>query len=156
MFPTPFVACMSAGVLLLGACTTTPTATQKEQAGMVLGGVLGGALGSQIGGGEGKTAAIILGTIAGAAIGGSVGKSMAETDRLKTAQALETTRTGNATRWKNPDSGNEYVIVPDRTYTTSSGPCRDYTMDAIVNGKKEKILGTACRQPDGSWQNKNP
>ena len=156
MSPSPLVVFISTSALLLSACTTTPTATQKEQAGMVLGGVLGGALGSQIGGGEGKTAAIILGTIAGAAIGGSVGKSMADTDRLKTAEALESSRTGTATRWKNPDSGNEYVIVPERTYSTSSGPCRDYTMDAIVSGKKQKITGTACRQADGSWQSQNP
>jgi surface antigen len=156
MSTAPWLAGISISALLLGACTTPPTATQKEQAGMVLGGVLGGALGSQIGGGEGKTAAIILGTIAGAAIGGSVGKSMADTDRLKTAEALESSRTGTTTRWKNPDTGNEYMIVPERTYSTSSGPCRDYTMDAIVNGKKEKITGTACRQSDGSWQTKSP
>ncbi len=156
MSSTSWLVGISISALLLTACTTTPTATQKEQAGMVLGGVLGGALGSQVGGGEGKTAAIILGTIAGAAIGGSVGKSMADTDRLKTAEALETARTGTATRWKNPDTGNQYAIVPDRTYTTSSGPCRDYTMDAVVGGKKEKINGTACRQSDGSWQTKSP
>ncbi len=153
---TPYLACIGCSVLLFSGCTTTPTPAQKEQAGMVLGGVLGGALGSQVGGGEGRTAAIILGTIAGAAIGGSVGKSMADTDRLKTAEALEGARTGSATRWKNPDSGNEYVVVPERTYTTSGGPCRDYTINAIVSGKKEKIVGTACRQQDGSWQTKTP
>ncbi len=151
-----FIATISACSVLIVACTTTPTATQKEQAGMVMGGVLGGALGSQIGGGEGRTAAIILGTIAGAAIGGSVGKSMADVDRLKTVEALESTKTGNSARWKNPDSGNEYVVMPERTYNTSSGPCRDYVINAVVSGKKEKINGTACRQPDGSWQTKSP
>ena len=150
------LASFSICALLATGCTTTPTATQKEQAGMVMGGVLGGALGSQIGGGEGRTAAIILGTIAGAAIGGSVGKSMAEVDRLKTAEALESARTGTTTAWKNPDSGNEYVVVPSKTSKTASGPCRDYTMTAVVSGKKEKINGTACRQADGSWQTQSP
>ena len=150
------LACLSVCAVLATGCTTTPTATQKEQAGMVLGGVLGGALGSQVGGGEGRTAAIILGTIAGAAIGGSVGKSMADTDRLKTAEALESTKTGTRAAWKNPDSGNEYVVTPQRTYTTASGPCRDYTVSAVVSGKKEKINGTACRQSDGGWQTQNP
>ena len=156
MFPYQVLTSFSVCALLAAGCTTTPTATQKEQAGMVLGGVLGGALGSQVGGGEGRTAAIILGTIAGAAIGGSVGKSMADTDRLKTAEALESTRTGNTAAWKNPDSGNEYTVVPSRTYKTASGPCRDYTINAVVSGKKEKINGTACRQSDGSWQTQNP
>jgi surface antigen len=150
------LASVSVCACLATACTNTPTATQKEQAGMVMGGVLGGALGSQIGGGEGRTAAIILGTIAGAAIGGSVGKSMADVDRLKTAEALEGAKSGTTTSWKNPDSGNEYVFTPQRSYKTNSGPCRDYTINAVVSGKKEKINGTACRQPDGSWQTQSP
>jgi len=122
---------------------------------MVIGGLLGGALGSQVGRGDGRTTAIILGSLAGAAIGGSIGHSMAETDKLKTAHALENVRTGVPTSWKNPDSGNEYVVVPTRTYEASSGPCREYTIDAVVAGKKDKLFGTACRQPDGSWQVRN-
>jgi len=119
---------------------------------MVIGGVLGGVLGSQVGKGHGKTAAIILGTMAGAMIGGAVGKSMDETDRLKTASALETVRTGVPTAWSNPDTGNQYTVVPTRTYESTAGPCREYTIDAVVGGKQEKVYGTACRQQDGSWQ----
>lgn len=122
---------------------------------MVIGGVLGGVLGSQVGGGVGRTSAIVLGTLAGAAIGGTVGRSMAEVDRLKTAQTLETVRTGVPTSWKNPDSGNEYMVVPTRSFDTGGGPCREYTIDAVVGGKKDKVLGTACRQADGSWQVRN-
>jgi surface antigen len=125
---------------------------QQEQSGMVIGGALGGLLGSQMGRGDGRTAAIILGTLVGATVGGSVGHSMAETDRLKTAHALETVRTGVPTSWRNPDSGNQYVVVPTRTYEQPSGPCREYTVDAIVAGRKDKVVGTACRQTDGSWK----
>ena len=103
---------------------------------MVIGSVLGGVLGSQVGGGDGRTTAIILGTLAGAAIGGSVGRSMAETDRLKTAHALETVRTGVPSSWVNPDSGNEYRLVPTRTIESSAGPCREYTLDAVIGGRK--------------------
>lgn len=129
--------------------------SQQEQSGMVIGGLLGGVLGSQIGHGDGRTAAIILGSLAGAAVGGSVGHSMAETDRLKTAQTLETVRTGIPSSWRNPDSGNQYRVVPTRTYDTPEGPCRDYSIDAVIAGKKDKVFGTACRQPDGSWQTRN-
>lgn len=125
---------------------------QQEQAGMVIGGILGGVLGNQVGGGHGRTAAIIAGTLAGAAIGGAVGHSMDETDRMRTAQALETVRTGVPSRWHNPDTGNDYAVVPTSTYETSTGPCREYTMDAVIGGRKEKVYGTACRQPDGSWK----
>jgi surface antigen len=137
---------------LAGCANNTP---QQEQAGLVIGGVLGGVLGSQIGQGDGRTTAIILGTLAGTAIGGAIGRSMAETDRIKAAQALESVRTGVSTAWRNPDSGNEYALVPTRTYDTPAGPCREYTIDASVAGKKDKIFGTACRQTDGSWQIRN-
>lgn len=145
----------SAGIcaLLLTGCANYQS--QQEQSGMVIGGVLGGVLGSQVGRGDGRTAAIILGTVAGAAIGGSVGRSMADVDKMKTAQTLETVRTGVPTSWKNPDSGNQYVVVPTRTYDAAGGPCRDYTIDAVIAGKRDKLFGTACRQPDGSWQVRN-
>jgi surface antigen len=125
---------------------------QQEQGGMVIGGILGGVLGSQVGKGHGRTAAIIAGTLAGTAIGGAVGRSMDDVDRMRTAQTLETVRTGVPSRWRNPDSGNEYTVVPTRTYDAASGPCREYTIDARVGGRPEKVYGTACRQADGSWR----
>lgn len=139
--------------LLLSGCANYQS--QQEQTGMVIGGLLGGVLGSQVGHGDGRTAAIILGSLAGAAVGGSVGNSMAEVDKLRTAQTLETVRTGVPSSWRNPDSGNQYVVVPTRTFETASGPCRDYSIDAVIAGKKDKIFGSACRQPDGSWQVRN-
>jgi surface antigen len=119
---------------------------------MVIGSVLGGVLGSQVGRGHGQTAATIVGTIAGAIIGGSVGKSMDDTDRLKTAYALESVRTGVPSTWRNPDNGNQYTVVPTKTYDSGGSPCREYTIDARVGGKPEKVYGTACRQADGSWR----
>ena len=119
---------------------------------MVIGGALGGLLGSQVGQGSGRTAAVILGTLAGAAVGGSVGRSMSDTDRMKTAHALESVRTGVPTSWRNPDSGNQYTVVPTRTYDAPNGPCREYMVDAVVAGRKSKVVGTACRQADGSWK----
>jgi len=137
-------------MVLLAGCANYQS--QQEQAGMVIGGVLGGVLGSQAGHGAGRSTAIILGTLAGAAIGGSVGYSMAEVDRMRAAQTFENVRTGVPSSWRNPDSGNQYVVVPTRTFDTPAGPCRDYTIDAVVAGNKDRVFGTACRQPDGSWQ----
>nr|VFJ97183.1 MAG: Surface antigen [Candidatus Kentron sp. H]VFJ97536.1 MAG: Surface antigen [Candidatus Kentron sp. H]VFK03206.1 MAG: Surface antigen [Candidatus Kentron sp. H] len=137
--------------LALGGCVT-PT---KEQTGTVLGGTLGGLLGSQVGGGSGKTAATIVGTLAGAMVGGSVGRYMDETDRFKTAQSLETTPTGTSSSWRNPDTGYQYTMTPTDTYETDTGPCREYSMDATIGDGQEKIYGTACRRPDGSWEIKS-
>jgi surface antigen len=114
--------------------------------------VLGGLLGAQVGHGEGRTLATIVGTLAGAAIGGAVGRSMDQTDRLKTAHSLESVRTGVPSTWRNPDTGNQYTVTPTRTYETAQGPCREYTVDAMVAGKPDKVYGTACRQADGSWR----
>ncbi len=138
--------------LAVGGCAAD---RPNEQAGMVIGGALGGLLGNQVGQGSGRTAAIIVGTLAGAAIGGSVGQSMDQTDRLKTAHSLETVRTGVPSSWRNPDSGNQYTVTPTRTYESTQGPCREYTVDARVGGRPETIYGTACRQPDGTWRTSN-
>jgi surface antigen len=125
----------------------------RQQSGMIIGGVLGGLLGNQVGGhGSERTAAIIAGTLAGAAIGGAIGQSMDITDRMNTSAALENVRTGVPTTWQNPNTGNQYTVVPTRTYNTAAGPCREYTIDGIVGGRKEQVYGTACRQPDGSWK----
>ncbi|GAB4480510.1 MAG: RT0821/Lpp0805 family surface protein [Burkholderiaceae bacterium] len=130
----------AATLIALFGCASPPT---QEQAGMVIGGVLGGVLGSQVGQGHGRTAATI---------GGAVGRSMDEQDRIKTAHTLETVRTGVPSQWRNPDTGNVYTVTPTRTIETAQGPCREYTIDAVIGGKKEQVVGTACRQPDGSWR----
>ena len=150
MFGKSLLVIAMASAVSIAGCATYQG--QQEQAGMIIGGVLGGVLGSQVGGGHGRTAAIIAGTLAGAAIGGAVGRSMDEVDRMRTAQTLETVRTGVPARWRNPDTGNDYTVVPTRTYETSAGPCREYTIDAVIGGQKEKVYGTACRQADGSWR----
>jgi surface antigen len=133
----------------LAACSTAPS---KQDQGMLIGAIAGGILGHQVGGGSGQVLATMFGTVAGAMIGGSVGRSMDETDQMKTAMALENVQTGVSSSWINPDTGYEYVVTPTNTYNGASGPCREYTMDAVIGGRVEQVYGTACRQPDGSWQ----
>jgi len=143
---TSIAACMA---LSLFACTTVPS---KEDQGVIIGAIAGGLLGNQVGGGSGRVLATVIGSMAGAAIGGSIGRTMDETDRMNTAMALENVRTGVPSTWVNPDTGYEYVVTPTNTYESDAGPCREYTMDATIGGRTEQIYGTACRQPDGSWQ----
>jgi surface antigen len=138
-----------AALAALAACENPPT---KQQTGAVTGAVVGGVVGSTIGGGTGRTVAIVAGTVAGALFGSHIGKRMDEADRLKAAQALENAPSGQATTWKNPDSGAEYTMTPTRTYETGTGPCRDFTVNAKIDGKPEKVQGSACRQTDGTWK----
>jgi surface antigen len=140
---------VAALVLALAACESPPS---QQQSGTVIGGLLGGVLGSQVGQGSGRTAATVIGTLIGASIGGNVGRSMDQTDRMKTAQALESVRTGRSSSWRNPDTGAQYTVTPTRTRQTAEGPCREYTVDASVGGQPERVYGQACRQQDGSWR----
>ncbi|PKL97043.1 MAG: hypothetical protein CVV17_12840, partial [Gammaproteobacteria bacterium HGW-Gammaproteobacteria-7] len=83
---------------------------------------------------------------------GAVGESMDDNDRRKVAETLEGVRTGVPAAWINPDTGVQYSVTPTRTYDTATGPCREFTTEAIIGGKRETVFGTACRQADGSWQ----
>ncbi len=132
----------------LQGCETTSHAQQGE----VIGAVIGGVVGAQVDGGDSRTAAIIIGTIAGAMIGRHIGQSMDDTDRMMTAQSLNDSRTGESTTWVNPDTGYRYTVTPTRTFEESSGPCREFQLDATVGGQTDQnVYGTACLQADGSW-----
>jgi surface antigen len=134
--------------LSLFGCQSSPS---KETTGQVVGGVLGGVLGSQVGSGRGKTAATIAGVLIGGYLGGNIGKSMDETDRQNAYNALENNQTNHASSWRNPDSGNAYTVTPTKTYDSASGPCRDYTTEVVIDGRRETATGTACRE-NGSWR----
>ena len=48
---------------------------------------------------------------------------------------------------------NRYGEAPTETYLTSSGRyCREYRTHVEVGQRMQKAYGTACRQPDGTWQ----
>lgn len=136
-------------VLALPGCTAPPT---QQQTGSVIGGVLGGVLGSHVGGGHGRTAATIVGSIVGSSVGGAVGRSMDQQDRLMLSHSLENARTGTTSHWRNPDTGVDYTVKPTRTFEAGSTPCREYVVDGTIGGKQEQVIGTACRQADGSWR----
>ncbi len=126
-----------------------------------LGGAIGGAwIGSNVGKGKGNIAAIAAGTLLGAYLGNQVGASLDRADMAyynQTSQsALENNKVGTSSTWHNPDSGNSGTITPTRTYQASNGAyCREYTQTISVGGKASEGYGTACRQPDGSWQIQN-
>lgn len=138
---------------LLVACQTP----SKRDTGAVIGGVAGGVLGKQIGSGTGRTAAIIAGTLVGAYIGGSIGQQMDDNDHYRAQRSLEFNQDNRPTTWRNPNTNTEYTVTPTRTYdeTARSGPCREYTTEAVIEGRREIIHGTACRQYDGTWRASN-
>lgn len=146
-----FGAVMIAAVALtLGACAQQPT---QEQTGAVVGGALGGLLGTQVGGGRGTTAAIIAGTLGGAMIGGTLGRNLDDADRMRVSQTLETAPDHRPVAWTNPNTGYQYETTPTRTFQSAGRDCREYRVEAMMDGRPETIVSTACRDSSGRWIN---
>lgn len=124
----------------------------REQIGQVVGGVGGAVIGSQIGQGTGQIAAAVGGTLLGVLIGGAVGRSLDQADYACAGQILEYAPNNRAIVWQNPQTGGSYRMVPTNAYQADGRYCREYTSTATVAGRTQQIYGTACRQPDGSWQ----
>ena len=74
-----------------------------------------------------------------------------------TAQySLEFARTEESVPWVNPDTGTEGTFTPVTTHEGPEGQvCREYAVEAIIDGREEIVYGTACRRPDGSWVEAN-
>jgi surface antigen len=121
--------------------------------GSVLGGAAGAAAGSTIGKGSDRDLAIIGGTILGILVGGAIGQSMDKLDQNCIGQVLEHAPDNQTVEWRNPDSGTPHTVTPKRVYEDQSGRyCREYLTTATIGGKTQQVYGSACRQPDGSWQ----
>jgi surface antigen len=92
----------------------------------------------------------------GALVGSEIGKSLDRADRQamaeRTQYALESGQSGQPVEWRNPDSGHYGSVVPQKAYQDNGTYCREYTQTVNIGGKTERAYGTACRQPDGSWQ----
>ena len=129
----------------------------KADIGTAAGAIGGGVIGSTIGGGAGNTAAIIGGALLGGMLGNSVGRSLDNADMAvydrTTQRAMETAQPGQTLPWKNSRSGNYGSITPSNYYRDDSGQyCREYSQHITVGGKTQHGYGTACRQPDGTWE----
>jgi len=126
----------------------------NQAVGTVAGGVAGGYLGHHIF--KGSTAGTIGGAIVGAMLGGAVGSRMDEVDRSRAYDAQQRAYgapMGSNVNWRNPRTGNYGYVTPTRDgYDQSGAHCREYQHTVTIGGRQEQAYGTACRQPDGSWQ----
>lgn len=67
--------------------------------------------------------------------------------------AMENNPSHQAADWVNPDTGRSGMVMPIATHDNPQGqPCREFITTIIIGGREEQGYGTACRQPDGSWQ----
>lgn len=126
----------------------------KAVLGTVAGVAAGAGIAALAGGGAGW---IVAGALGGGLLGGYVGNVLDDRDKRlaheAAIRAFEHNRTGQASVWRNPDSGHSGTITPVRTYQLASGQyCREYRQKIDVGNDTHEAYGTACRQPDGSWK----
>ena len=144
---------MMAASLALVACEDMGN---KQMMGTGGGALLGGLLGSLAGKGTGRLWMTGAGVLLGALAGSEIGKSLDKADQAYANQANQQASSapiGQSIKWNNPQSGNYGTITPTRDgYSTNGRYCREYQQTVVVGGKQQSAYGTACQQPDGSWQ----
>lgn len=142
--------------LLCAGCTNQAGKPSKQAIFGGGGAVAGGLIGSTLGKGSGNVAAIVAGSMLGALAGGYLGQSLDQEDLKQHQQAqlsaLEYNKSGTVSGWRNPDTGASGSVKPVRTFQMDGRYCREYTQTIRIGGKEEQGYGTACRQPDGSWE----
>ncbi|WP_245689491.1 RT0821/Lpp0805 family surface protein [Roseospirillum parvum] len=148
---------VAAGALILsGGLAGCSGQGDKQTVGTLIGAAAGAALGTQIGGGTGRYAAIAGGTLLGAWLGSEAGKSLDRADQAALENAQQEAHqapVGETIAWNNPDSGHSGSVTPVRDgYSQSGRYCREYRTVIEVDGRQQDAYGTACRQPDGSWE----
>lgn len=123
----------------------------RSAIGALLGAGTGAFVGNQAG--NGGVGATVAGGLFGALVGGLIGRAMDQADQHCVGQVLEQARTNQTVTWAGAQPNESYTVEPTRTWTHEDGrPCREYTTTAVIDGQASQAYGTACRNPDGSWQ----
>lgn len=80
------------------------------------------------------------------------GPFAAAMDANDRATAIRVLETNHEAIWRNPASGQDFEVNPDRTYGEGLGTlCRDYTIRGTLDGRLVSAEGAACRRSDGNW-----
>jgi surface antigen len=130
----------------------------KENTGTLLGAGTGAVAGAAIAGGTGGSplAGAVVGGLLGGLIGNRIGASMDDDDKRRAyaaqMDALDRGQAGAPVSWRNPDSGRYGTVVPGPAYQNAGRNCRSFTHTIYIDGTPQTARGTACRNPDGTWQ----
>ena len=76
-----------------------------------------------------------------------------EQQRLHEAAQIRATTAAPGERiiWEEGNASGS--VITTRVGTSSAGrPCREFQQQVTIGGKTEQAYGTACRNPDGSWE----
>ena len=131
-------------VFLLSGCLAN-----KGQQGGAGGAAVGAIMGQAIGR---NTEATLLGAAIGGMLGYVIGNEMDKADRQQLNNVYEYTPDYTTSEWRNPNTGNDYRVTPQRTYVDrqTNLDCREVEILSTIDGKAEKTYATACRE-NGRW-----
>ncbi len=132
-------------LLALSSCAT------RGQSGAAIGGAVGAVTGQAIGHNTGGT---LIGAAVGTMLGYLVGNEMDKYDRQQLDHMYERGVSNETSSWVNPDTGNRYAVTPQPAFQQgdSGRPCRKAEIDSWIDGRKETVLTTACRNSNGQWE----
>jgi surface antigen len=142
------------GLMMLVMSSCADIGMNKGPQGAI-GGAAGGAiLGQAIGR---NTEATLIGAALGTVLGYIVGNEMDKTDKQQLNNAYERGPSGQPVAWVNPDSGNNYQVIPQPAYTnpTNNQLCREAEILATIDGQAQTTKTTACRNAQGQWVLRN-
>ncbi len=134
---------------LAGCMGNGPNQDAGTLFGAATGAIVGGALGN------GNLGSVAAGAVVGGFLGNALGSELDAADRQRAAdaqyRALEYGRTGAPVEWRGR-RGRYGDVVAGSPYRVNDYNCRDFTHTIYIDGRPETARGTACKQPDGTWQ----
>lgn len=129
----------------------------REQVGTISGSVIGGVVGREFGKGRGRDVMTVVGAVVGGMIGGSIARDMDRRDRERVNHSLETAPNYQKVSWDNEETNRHYTFTPVNQYDGRVNgyqtTCRDYIMDAYIDGRMQQVKGRACKNERGEWVN---
>lgn len=121
----------------------------RAQSGAAIGAASGAVIGQAIGRNTGGT---LIGAAVGTLFGYILGNEMDKVDNQRLTTVYETGVSGQPVSWVNPDTGSNYTVTPQPATMQRSGqPCRRAEVLAVIDGKRERTITTACRDGSGQW-----
>lgn len=139
---------VSLATVMLSGCAGFDAAGRKGMIGGGAGAGAGALLGQAIGH---NTESTLIGVAVGGMLGYIVGNEMDKYDQQQMNSAFETGPSNQPVAWRNPDSGARYSMTPQPVYQNGGQYCRNAQIEAVIDGRTERLNSTACRDQRGSW-----
>lgn len=80
-----------------------------------------------------------------------LGKLMSAADRERIDDAFDGGPGRHTVRWSNSARNVDYTMILAPVFKTTSGPCREFEIEAKADDKRTRASGTACEKHDG-WR----